>query len=104
MSTDVALTMLQLQALAIPPVTILLKMLRRSDNLPWAARKAGFLSAIASIGLFLAGAAGAITFLVSTTSFPPVLQLTFGVTVLALLPFLFVAAVLYRDHQANFGP
>lgn len=103
MGTDVALFLLQLLALSIPPVTILIKLLRRSENLPWPTRQAAFFSAIASITLFLTASALVLGYLFTSINLPFLLQVAFGVTVVGMAPFLFVTVALYRDHKANFG-
>ncbi|MFB6221548.1 MAG: hypothetical protein ABEH90_08925 [Halolamina sp.] len=103
MGKEIALFLLQLLALSIPPVTILIKLLRRSENLPWITRKAAFFSSIASITLFLTASALVLGYLFNSITLPLLLQVAFGVTIVGMVPFLFVTVALYRDHKANFG-
>lgn len=104
MSESLALFMLQLLALAIPPVTILIKMLRRSENISWQLRRLSFLSATSSIALFLLAIGAILVYLLGSQSLPMTLQFALGATVVGLVPFLVVTHTVYQDHKANFGP
>lgn len=104
MSQDIALGLLQLIALAIPPVAVLIQMLRKSENLQWRWRKLSFGLAILSVVSFIGTGIVVLLYFLSAFSLPPLLQAGFVLTVLGLLPFALFTGVLYREHRQRFGP
>ncbi|RBI60824.1 hypothetical protein [halophilic archaeon] len=101
---SVALAVLQLLALAIPPIAVLIKMLRNSDDLPWSHRKWSFGMAILSIVLFISAGIAVLVYLSTEYALNPLLQLALAFTVLGLVPFALFAGVLYKEHRMTFGP
>ena len=101
---DLALAVLQLLALAIPPIAVLIKMLRTSENLPWKYRKASFGLALSSIVLFLTAGAATLVYLATSYEVPTLLQMALGFTVLGLVPFALFTGILYQEHKEEFGP
>lgn len=75
---NVALALLQLVALAIPPIAVLLQMLRKSENLKWRTRKFSFGLAIASIVSFIGAGIAALSYLASYVQVPWLLVLGAG--------------------------
>lgn len=104
LSQDVALALLQLVALAVPPVAVLLQMLRKTENLEWRTRKFSFGLAIASIVSFIGAGISALLYLVSQFQVAIPLIVGMGLAVLGLIPFAAFTAVLYREHRLTFGP
>lgn len=104
MSVDVALGILQLVALAIPPIAVLIQMLRKSENLAWRWRQLSFGLALASALSFIGTGVTVVVYLLSAAGLPGVLQLGLGLTVLGLVPFAVFIGVLYREHRAAVGP
>lgn len=103
MATDTSLFVLQLVALAIPPMTILIRMLRKSGNVSWRMRQLSFFSAGGSILLFLLAGALVLVHLVQSQDYPRVLDFALMSTVVGMAPFLIVLGVIYKEHKANFG-
>ena len=101
--TNVALALLQLVALAIPPIAVLLQMLRKSENLKWQTRKFSFGLAIASIVSFIGAGIAALAYLVSYVQVPRLLVLGAGLAIIGLAPFAIFTGVLYREHKRTFG-
>ncbi|WP_317988519.1 hypothetical protein [Haloprofundus salinisoli] len=99
---DIALGLLQLVALTIPPIAVLIKMLRRSENLAWRTRKLSFGLAIGSVVSFIATGAIVVLYLVSSTTLPLLLQVGLALAVVGLLPFALFTLVLYREHKESF--
>ncbi len=104
MSKAVALAILQLLALAIPPIAVLIKMLRQSENLSWRYRKWSFGLALSSITLFLASGIAVLAYLSMSFSLSPLLKIALVFTVLGLVPFALFTGVLYKEHKLTFGP
>ncbi|WP_227354528.1 hypothetical protein [Haladaptatus salinisoli] len=104
MSRGIALSVLQLLALAIPPIAVLIKMLRRSENLPWRYRKWSFGLALTSIVLFLSSGVAVLGYLTTTFGIPLVLRLALLFALLGLVPFALFTGVLYKEHKMTFGP
>jgi hypothetical protein len=102
-SVSVATSILQLVALAIPPVAVLIQMLRRSQNLPWKYRQLSFGLAIASVVFFILTGILVLVYFVVSLGIPPLLQVATGLTVLGLLPFALFTLVLYREHKMEFA-
>jgi hypothetical protein len=102
--TDVALALLQMVALTIPPIAVLLQMLRRSENLEWVWRKASFGLAIASVLAFIACGASVLVYFAGLAGVPLVLQVGMVLLLLGLVPFSLFTGVLYREHRVEFGP
>ena len=104
MTKAVALAVLQLLALAIPPIAVLIKMLRRSENLPWQYRKWSFGLALTSIVLFLTSGGAVLIYLSANFSLSPLLRVALLFTLLGLVPFALFTGVLYKEHKLTFGP
>ncbi|WP_267643841.1 hypothetical protein [Haloarchaeobius amylolyticus] len=100
---QIALTLLQLVSLAVPPVAVLLKMLRQSENIDWTLRRLSFGLALASVLFFILAATGSVLSLLAAFSLSPTLRLALWAAVLGLLPFVVFVFVLYREHQLAFG-
>lgn len=99
---SLAITLLQLIALAIPPIAVLIQMLRESENLEWQTRKFSFGLAIMSIGAFLSAGAVTILYFVRQFELGILLQSGLILTIVGLLPFVLFTGVLYREHKARF--
>lgn len=104
MSQDVALGLLQLVALAIPPIAVLIQQLRKSENLPWRMRKWSFGMAILSVVSFIATGAVVVLYLSRSMALPILLDVGLVATVVGLVPFALYTGILYREHKAEFGP
>lgn len=104
MSVDVALAVLQLVALTIPPIAVLVQMLRRSENLPWRWRKLSFGLAIASVISFIGTGTAAVAYLLDAVAPDPPLGVALALTIVGLVPFALFVGVLYREHREAFGP
>jgi Flp pilus assembly protein TadB len=101
--TDIALAVLQLIALAIPPVAVLIKMLRQSENLNWQFRRASFGLAISSMLLFITSGAAVLAFFYTNYAVGLLIQVALAATVAGLVPFALFTGVLYKEHKAEFG-
>ncbi|ACV49048.1 MULTISPECIES: hypothetical protein [Halomicrobium] len=101
---DVALALFQLVALVIPPIAVLIQMLRKSQNLPWQLRKWSFGLVILSVLSFIASGAVVTLWVVQSLTPPPLLAAGLGLTLVGLLPFALFTAVLYREHRLEHGP
>lgn len=101
---DIAITLLQLIALSIPPIAVLIQMLRKSENLPWRTRKFSFGLAIVSVLSFIGSGIVTIGFFLSRFNLPVFLQTGLILAVVGLIPFALFTGVLYREHKATFGP
>lgn len=104
MNTNLASSLLELVALAIPPVAVLIRMLRHSDNIEWRTRKWSFALAAGSVVFFLLAAGTLAIHLVLTYSLPTTLEIALTLTVLGLVPFAAFMGVLYREQRLEFGP
>lgn len=105
MSTEqIAVTLLQLIALAVPPIAVLLQMLRKSENLPWRTRKFSFMLAIGSTVSFIGAGIATIGFFFIQVQLPLLLQVGLLLTIAGLIPFALFTGILYIEHKANFGP
>jgi hypothetical protein len=103
-NATIALKLLQLIALAVPPVAVLIQMLRQSENLPWRTRKFSFGLAIVSIVSFIGAGIATIGFFLQQFHLPSLLQMGLILAVVGLVPFALFTGVLYIEHKANFGP
>jgi hypothetical protein len=101
---DIALALLQMVALTIPPIAVLIQMLRRSENLEWSWRRASFGLAISSVLAFTACGATVLVFFAQLPDVPLVLQAGMGLLLAGLVPFALFTGVLYREHRVEFGP
>ncbi|MFC7141993.1 hypothetical protein ACFQMA_19425 [Halosimplex aquaticum] len=104
MSLDVALALLQLVALTIPPIAVLIQMLRKSENLPWRLRKLSFGLVIVSVVSFIATGVSVLTYFLVHVSVPGLLVVGLLLTVVGLIPFALFTGVLYKEHKAAHGP
>lgn len=102
-SNDIALSLLQLVALTIPPIAVLIQMLRRSENLSWKWRKLSFGLAITSVVSFIGTGIIVLVYFASTTGLPELLKVGIALTVAGLVPFALFTGVLYREHKAEFA-
>lgn len=103
-TTDVALMLLQLIALTIPPAVVLVEQLRRSENLEWQFRKLSFGLVLSSVALLLAAAAAVLTYFAVRLGLPTTVSASLVLVVLGLLPLGGFVVVLYREHRLEFGP
>lgn len=103
-TTDVALMLLQLIALTIPPVVVLIQMLKRSENLPWHLRKLSFGLVLSSIVLLLGAAIALLGYFALALSLPTTMYVALVLVFAGLCPFVVFVPVLYREHRAEFGP
>jgi hypothetical protein len=103
LETDIALGLLQLVALSIPPIAVLIKMLRKADDLTWRLRKLSFGLAIASVLSFIGTGAAVVTFLLSRAALPGSLVLAMVLAVVGLVPFALFTGVLYVEHRRSFA-
>lgn len=103
MGKEIALILLQLVALAIPPVTIMLRMLRRSENIEWKTRRFSFVLASGSILLYIGAGIAVLAYLLSAFALPTLLQVALVATILGLLPFALFTGIVYREHRQAFG-
>ncbi|MFC4553201.1 MULTISPECIES: hypothetical protein [Halorussus] len=101
---DIALAVLQLIALAIPPVAVLIKMLRRSENLAWRFRRLSFGLAILSMVFFIFSGGAVLAYFYTAYQVAPLVQVALATTVAGLIPFALFTGVLYKEHKAQFGP
>ncbi|MFC5366046.1 hypothetical protein [Salinirubrum litoreum] len=101
MDTAVAATLLQLIALAIPPVAVLLQMLRNSEHLgdPW--RVFCFGLALSSVCFYLASGLAVLRFLSTALGAPLLLRGASGLLLLGLAPFAVFVVVLFREDIAD---
>lgn len=104
MDTNIALKLLQLVALTIPPIAVLLQMLRNSENLEWGVRKWSFGLALGSVLAFIGAGVSVLGYFILYANLPSILVVGMGLAVLGLLPFALFTGVLYREHKANHGP
>lgn len=104
MSDDVALALLQLVALTIPPIAVLIQMLRNSGNLPWRLRKWSFGLVIVSVLAFIATGISVLAYFLTHVAVPGLLVAGLGLTIVGLLPFALFTGVLYKEHRAEYGP
>ncbi|ELZ07398.1 MULTISPECIES: hypothetical protein [Natrialba] len=102
-STDVALMLLQLIALTIPPAVVLIDQLRRTQNLEWTVRKLSFGLVFSSVTLLLGGAVAVLLYFL-TVSLPITLIAGLLLVLLGLLPLGAFVLVLYREHRKEHGP
>lgn len=102
-STDVALMLLQLIALTIPPAVVLIDQLRRTQNLEWTVRKLSFGLVFSSVTLLLGGAVAVLLYFL-TVSLPIALIAGLLLVLLGLLPLGAFILVLYREHRKEHGP
>jgi hypothetical protein len=103
-SNAVALGLLQLVALTIPPIAVLIKMLRTSGNLEWRARKLSFGLALTSALSFIGTGAVVVVYFLTAAGLPAILRAGLALTVFGLAPFGLFIGILYREHRAEFGP
>ncbi|GGL61673.1 hypothetical protein [Halocalculus aciditolerans] len=105
MSNDItiALKLLQMISLAIPPVAVLVKMLRKAENISWQTRQFSFALAGGSIVMFLCGEAAVLVFFYQQVELSPIIQIAMVFIMLALVPFALFMFVLYREQQLNFA-
>lgn len=104
MSKDVALNLLQLVALTIPPIAVLIQMLRRSKNLEWRMRKWSFGLAITSVVAFIGAGISVVAYFLVSVNVPVLLGTGLALAVVGLIPFALFTGILYQEHKAEFGP
>ena len=103
-NSTIALKLLQLIALAVPPIAVLIQMLQKSENLPWRTRKFSFGLAIISIASFICAGIATIGFFLRQFHLSPTLRTGLVLAIVGLVPFALFTGVLYIEHKANFGP
>lgn len=96
--------LLQLIALTIPPVVVLIELLKRSENLEWGFRKLSFGLVFASIGLLIAGAMSILVYFVAALQLPVTMYAALILVILGLCPFAVFVGVMYHEHRAEHGP
>ncbi|WP_238398099.1 hypothetical protein [Halorussus salinus] len=101
---DIALAVLQLVALAIPPVAVLIKMLRRSENLGWQYRRLSFGLAISSVVFFICSGIAVLGYFYTHFAVPTLVNVALAATVAGLVPFAVFTGILYKEHKEEFGP
>ncbi|WP_276253949.1 hypothetical protein [Halomontanus rarus] len=101
---DVALMLLQLVALTIPPVVVLIQLLKQSENLEWGYRKLSFGLVFSSVVLLIAGALAILTYFVTSLTLPVTVTGALVLVIVGLLPLVLFVGVLYREHRKEFGP
>ncbi|WP_436931959.1 hypothetical protein [Halosimplex halobium] len=104
MSQEVALSVLQLVALTIPPIAVLIQMLRRSENLPWRMRQLSFGLVIVSVVAFIATGIAVLSYFLKYVAVPQLLVVAISLTIVGLVPFALFVAILYIEHREEFGP
>ncbi|MDF9745397.1 hypothetical protein [Natrinema salsiterrestre] len=103
-STDVALMLIQLIAITIPSTVVLVKQLRRSDNLKWRFRQLSFGLVGSCIALLITGAITVLSYFIVQLQLPNIIYAGLLLVILGLLPLGAFVAVLYREHRKEFGP
>ena len=104
MSVSVATALFQLVALAVPPIAVLIQMLRRSENLPWRYRKWSFAMALVSVVSFIGTGGLVAAYLVINTDPPTLLSAGLVLAIVGLIPFSLFTGILYKEHRLAFGP
>ncbi|WP_222919785.1 hypothetical protein [Natrinema sp. SYSU A 869] len=103
-STDVALMLLQLIALTIPPVVVLIRLLNRSENLTWQFRKLSFGLVVSSVALLIAAAIAVMAYFVASVQLPGTVVVGLLLVIIGLFPLGAFLAILYREHRKEYGP
>ena len=103
MNGKIALSLLQLVALTIPPIAVLIQMLRRSKNLEWQMRKLSFGLAIASIVSFIGAGVSVLMYFLRYANVSALLETGMVLAVFGLVPFALFTGILYQEHKANFA-
>lgn len=103
MSNAIPLALLQMISLAIPPVAVLVKMLRKAENISWRTRQFSFALAGGSIVMFLCGEASVLVYFYNNVDLDPIIQIAMVFILLALVPFALFMFVLYREQKLNFA-
>lgn len=104
MASDIALNLLQLVALTIPPIAVLIQMLRRSENLEWRMRKWSFGLAITSVVAFIGTGITVLVYFLRSANVSVLLGVGIALAVVGLIPFALFTGILYQEHKAEFGP
>lgn len=102
--TKIALALMQLVALSIPPIAVLIQHLRQSENLPWITRKISFGMVILSVLSFIATGATVVAYFAQSEALPNLIQAGMVLTIIGLTPFALFTLVLYQEHRAAHGP
>lgn len=103
-STDIALMLLQLIALTIPPTVVLIEQLKRSENLEWKIRKLSFGLVGSSIGLLIAAAVAVLSYFLTALRLSGSITIGLVLVIVGLVPLAAFVAVLYREHRKEHGP
>ncbi|MWG33030.1 hypothetical protein [Halomarina oriensis] len=103
LETDIALGMLQLVALSVPPIAVLIRMLRGADDLSWRLRKLSFGLAVTSVLSFIGAGAAVVAFLLSQAALPTTLVVGMTLAILGLVPFALFTGVLYVEHKRSYA-
>lgn len=103
-STDVALMLIQLIAITVPSTLVLVKQLRRSENLKWRFRKLSFGLVLSSVGLLFAAAVAILSYFLASVQLPATVVAGLLLVIVGLVPLGAFLGVLYREHRKEFGP
>ncbi|MFC6766086.1 hypothetical protein [Natrinema soli] len=103
-STDVALMLLQLIALTIPPVVVLVRLLNRSENLTWQYRKLSFGLVVSSVALLIGAAVAVMAYFVASVQLPATVVVGLLLVIVGFFPLGAFLVVLYREHRKEHGP
>lgn len=103
MKEQIALKLLQMISLTIPPVAVLIQMLRQSENLPWRTRQFSFGLALTSVLAFVGAGAAILWGFLQNVSLTAPVTYSMALVVVGLVPFALFIGVLYVEHRANFG-
>ncbi|WP_435097152.1 hypothetical protein [Halarchaeum sp. P4] len=99
---DVALSIIQLVSLTVPPIAVLIKMLRNSENIEWRTRQFAFGLAVSALLFFILGEAFTLAWLLGNAGIPQLLSyglICVLIAVTAFPPFMYV---LYREQKLRF--
>ncbi|MCU4974463.1 hypothetical protein OB955_17215 [Halobacteria archaeon AArc-m2/3/4] len=101
---DVALMLLQLVALTIPPVVVLIQLLKQSENLEWEFRKLSFGLVFSSVALLIGGALAILLYFITSLALPMSVVGALVLVIAGLLPLVLFVGVLYHEHRQEYGP
>lgn len=99
---SVALSIIQLVSLTVPPIAVLIKMLRNSENIQWRTRQFAFGLAVAALLLFILGEAFTLAWLLGVEGLPQYLSYALICVLLAVIAFPPFMYVLYREQKLRF--
>lgn len=103
MANALALTLLQLITLGIPPVAIIGRHLWFAENLSWRMRQFGFVLATSSITFFLIAEGIVLYYVIRSLEVPTELRYGSIIIILGLVPFAVFLSVVYREAERKFA-